>query len=939
MDHPLDLHQQRFEALLKASNLGFMMFESIRDAQGSIVDFCWTYVSPAAEKIVGRSHESLVGKFLLQEMPGNREDGLFDIYVQVVETGQVQRREFHYTHEGFNHAFRNQAVKVGDGFAVAFEDITERLGIQSSLKESEERYRVLVTAPNQSVFISSDQQRSSVNSIWTKLTGQTLEASQGDGWLDVIHEQDRERVEKTWRDARETQQEYEFSFRTKAKANKRRYVNIRGVPRFSAQGSLIEWIGIVTDITERKQLEDDNHFVAKVDYILKNSTDPDKLLTDISTEICQHLELPDCYFSDIDEGQGQFNRKAGYSLLKPFVPQIKSLKEYNPLMLSESREKRTLIVTDTSSDERFKDWSEPFKAFVNVPLHRGGKLAGSFTVSSGQAYQWVPKEQQLLETIAGRTWSTLERLRAEKAMQDQSRMMDDQREILALTNVPTLIRRPDSVITSWNKAAEDLYGYSSDEALGRVSHELLQTQFQTSLEEILTRLLEEGYWEEELKHVDKRNNPLVVLSRQALRRDEKGEAQEIIEINFDITGRKQVELEKDRLLGLTQRSEREALALAEIASSFSLTQSLGHNLTVMAERVAITLEALGCAIEIYEENGIDLNLEGYFGYPPGYAQALAALRRSTIETLSQRAIKRQEMIISRDYIASKLGDSRFETIHPMLLEVNWGTAVAVPILNLNFKRKGVVSVYYAPGSDPDITNLLQLSTIVSQMALVVQNAQLFEEAQGKAALEERQKLARDLHDSVSQALYGISLGANSAKMSLSLDTSETKMQEVSRSLDYLIYMADTAMAEMKSLIFELRPESLQSEGLIMALRKHLRALELRYRFNLSLEFSEEPDIALKAKEMLYRITQEAMNNVVKHAKATHVLIRLVVQEDFLSLDISDNGLGFETKQEFPGHLGLQSMRERAEMIGATFSLSSHLNKGTTVSVILSLKQA
>ena len=932
-----ELYRQRFEALLNAGNLAFMIFESVRE-QGVIIDFRWTFVSSVAETIVGRKSQDLLGKYLLQEMPGNRENGLFDTYVQVVETGQPQSRRFHYAHEGLNHYFRNRSAKAGDGFAVAFEDITEQVQTQNRLKESEERYRILITSPKHSVFIASKQQRQSVNSIWTQLTGQSLDDSQGEGWLEVIHAQDRERVETLWRAASATKQDYEFSFKTKAPGNKRRHIHIRGVPRFSNDGDLIEWLGVVTDITEQKQLEENTQFMARVDYILKNAGDPDQLLTDISTEICQYFDLPDCYFSEIDEARNCYHQKAGFSRLKPFEPQTASLNELYPLILNEGKAKRILAVSDTRADERFKDWREPYKSFVSVPLHRGNNLAGSFTVASTDPYDWHSQEQALLEAIAGRTWSTLERLRAEKAVRDQMRLVEDQREILTLTNVPTLIRSLDGVIRFWNKAAEDFYGYSPEEALGQVSHELLQTTFQTSSEDLLRGILEEGYAEEELSRLDKHKNKVVVLSRQAVRFNEGGEPRDIIEVDFDITARKRSEEEKDRLLELTQRSEREALALAEIASSFSLTQTLDQSLTEMAKRVVATLSVVACAIEVYDANVIDLKLEGYAGFPVAYAEILSELRHSGIETLSQRAIKQNEMIISNDFVASKLADNRFDRLHPALREVAWATVVAAPILNLSSNQKGTMTVYYPPEYDPDITDFFQLSTIVSQITLVVQNMQLFAEVQGKAALEERQKLARDLHDSVSQALYGISLGANSAKLALSLDASESKMQEVNRSLDYLIHMAATALAEMKSLIFELRPESLESEGLVAALKKHLRALELRHRFNLNLTFSEEPDTSLKAKEMLYRITQEAMNNVVKHAQATQVDIALVMQENLLSLSIKDNGIGFDTSQDFPGHLGLHSMRDRAATMEATFSVDSHPNQGTTVSVIYKLTQ-
>ncbi len=1208
--------EEKFRVVQQTTPDGYMIFESVRDAEETITDFRWLYLNPAAESIVGRTQTDLLGKQLLAEMPGNRAEGLFDAYVGVVETGTPWQREFAYQHEGINKWFRSTAAKTGDGFAVSFADITEsktfeaelrasetfnrtvlesspdcvkvldregnivfanenglcllefdtlsqlrgcawwtlwpepqraalealvrralngetshyrgfapthkgtpkwwdvivspvkasdqssrdeitqvlvvsrditaaqkletelrdnetryrslvqassqlvwstgadgfnvepqnswleftgttwadeqgwgwlnavheadrerireswaravatktmyvererlrrhdgvyrhmdvravpvfnadgsvrewigthtdmteRVHAAEALSESEERYRTLVMASNQAVFRAdaTGQIEGDAALVWSNLTGQPLaEASQPDGWLAAVHDDDRATVEKIWHDALQMRQGFTLSYKTKARANKRRHIALRGVPRFSEPGSsgtgsshqgvFLEWLGAASDITERRVLELDNGFLADISEMLRGATNAETLLPTVSKTICQYLELPDCFFVELDEPHERYKVHAGYFSNAPFESSEESLALYNPVTLREGKAGRSTVVASTATDTRFEDWYEerfkPMKleAFINVPFLRNGELVGSFTVASDEPYDWTDRELYLIQTVTERTWLTLERLRVDKELIGQAQTLRSQAELLALANEAIVIRNPDSVIVSWNEAATELYGYSEREAVGRNSHDLFQTRFVSDPQEkVRLALLTEGYWEGELQHTRRNGEKMSVLSRQALRRDEQGQPLEIIEINWDITSRKQVEMQREKLLELTQRSEREALALAEIASSFSLAKPFETNLTMIAQRVAQTVGADACAVEIYTSDKMNLSLTGAYGYPDGFAEALSDIRLANVETVSQQAIRQREVVIVKDFIKTLKTNTRYATLHKLLREESWGTVVAVP-LPLTQYAGGAVVMFYPQGLDPNLTDLLQLSTIVSQIALVVENARLFEEAQGKAALEERQRLARDLHDSVSQALYGISLGANSAKAALGLDSSEAKLREFERSLDYLIYMGDTAMAEMKSLIFELRPESLATEGLVIALRKHLRALELRHRFGLTLELPEEPDVSLKVKEMLYRITQEAMNNVVKHAQAKNVWIKLKNithenQADALELTVRDDGLGFDTNRDFPGHLGLRSMRERAESVGASYQVSSQPKQGTTVHAVVPL---
>jgi signal transduction histidine kinase len=219
--------------------------------------------------------------------------------------------------------------------------------------------------------------------------------------------------------------------------------------------------------------------------------------------------------------------------------------------------------------------------------------------------------------------------------------------------------------------------------------------------------------------------------------------------------------------------------------------------------------------------------------------------------------------------------------------------------------------------------------VANQTAVAIENARLYQEASAMAAIEERQRLARELHDSVSQALYGIALGARTARTLLDTDAARA-----TEPVDYVLQLAEVGLAEMRALIFELRPESLEMEGLVAALEKQIAATRARYGLEVVTDLGQEPSLTLPQKEVFYRIAQEALHNVVKHAHASRVDIILSSDNGNASLMVRDNGVGFEAGQAFPGHMGLVSFSERAASIGAKIEVESAVGSGTAVKLSL-----
>jgi signal transduction histidine kinase len=221
------------------------------------------------------------------------------------------------------------------------------------------------------------------------------------------------------------------------------------------------------------------------------------------------------------------------------------------------------------------------------------------------------------------------------------------------------------------------------------------------------------------------------------------------------------------------------------------------------------------------------------------------------------------------------------------------------------------------------TEIVRLADAVRDMAesLDARAAQQAQLAQEAAVNEERQRLARDLHDSVSQTLSAIGMASHSA-----LTSWESKPQVARNRIELAGSLARRAQAEMRALIFELRPDQLEVDGLVQTLRLQAAALAERREFTMEVSICEEPEIPVAVKEVFYRVAQEAMQNAVRHARATRLELKLASGGADLTLLVKDDGKGFDPAANYPGHLGLRSMRERAARIGADLKIESALGE-------------
>jgi PAS domain S-box-containing protein len=396
----------------------------------------------------------------------------------------------------------------------------------------------------------------------------------------------------------------------------------------------------------------------------------------------------------------------------------------------------------------------------------------------------------------------------------------------------------------------------------------------------------------------------------------------------------------------TRAAARAAVALAQAASQLVGAGSTDDILAGIARHAVEGTRALACGISAVGEDHQLAEAGGYSPWgaqtgevkSPGWIALDDVPHEQVIEALTGGSI------VVGEAPGKPIVLSDVRTVwraYPVLegfvatLQGDWpGGGIFVP-LSWENRVFGLFVVYLPTGVPaPSEAELAFCTALADQAAVVVTNARLNVRAKQAAALVERTRLARELHDSVSQALFSMTMHIRAAQLAMAR-TGLDAAGSLGRAIAALAGLTRGAMAEMRALIFELRPGALAEEGLVAALRKQAAALTAREETVVTVDGPEQRlNLGPAAEEHLYRIVSEALHNVVNHAGADSATVSVSDAAGSLRVWVRDDGAGFDAGSDHPGHLGLSTMAERAQTIGAELAVSSTPGDGTTVVVSL-----
>ncbi|TLS47609.1 GAF domain-containing sensor histidine kinase [Streptomyces montanus] len=417
--------------------------------------------------------------------------------------------------------------------------------------------------------------------------------------------------------------------------------------------------------------------------------------------------------------------------------------------------------------------------------------------------------------------------------------------------------------------------------------------------------------------------------------------------------------------------QRRIAAIARTSIAPASKGSLGSTLDAVARQIVRTDGLAGVQILILDGTGRELRLMGSAGlrHWDAFLDRLLECRDRGARLCMLDTLKERKPIVVPHRWAQIRTDPAWEPLHGYLGELNWDSFVSVPLMARG-RAEGVLNAYFAPGQEIGSRTLEFLAAMAEQAALAVDYATLLQREREGARRNERQRLARDLHDSIVQQVFSIGMQANAVGV-LGARGGPVPAQTVRKFADEVGALSQTVLADLRAMVHELRPSSSTRLGLEDAVSALVKSTANRTGIVIRLLCEEEEELEAVEPELaedMYRIVAEAIHNVVKHAEATTVAIRLGVRDHTLTARVHDDGRGLpegggpgavpeavrpedvpeadrpEGVPEGGGAAGaawdhgygLTTMRERAERWGGTMRIRSGAKNGTTVSVVIPL---
>ena len=502
-------------------------------------------------------------------------------------------------------------------------------------------------------------------------------------------------------------------------------------------------------------------------------------------------------------------------------------------------------------------------------MHRGGKQHPPTFLLASVDFQFATD------------WSTIGHVKEALKAQNRRSLLRERARLLDLTTDAILVRNAADRITFWNQGASEMYGFTREEAEGRVSHDLLRTEFPEPLPLIKEQLAADGHWAGELRHTCANGSRITVSTRWVAERDARGNIVAILESNRDISESKRAQEAQGRLAAIVESSE-DAIVSKNL-------DGIIINWNKAAERI------FGYAAE--EAIGKHITLI----VPPDRldeeANILASLRRG-------------ERI------------DHFETVRKRkdgtLLDIS------VTISPVKDARGRVIG---ASKVARDITERKRLALLLQEAELSGRLLQLQD--------EEKRRIARELHDGAGQLLAALSMSV------AAISTERSKLSPgVAQNVEESRSLIDQAISEIRTISHLLHPPLLDEVGLISALNEYVNGFGERSNIRVNLDLPTDLERLPREVELsVFRIVQECLTNIHRHSGSATATVRLSHKPGEVQLQVSDQGRGInrEIQDKFTAGktsgVGLRGMRERIRQLEGRMQIQSSGN-GTSVIVVL-----
>lgn len=494
------------------------------------------------------------------------------------------------------------------------------------------------------------------------------------------------------------------------------------------------------------------------------------------------------------------------------------------------------------------------------------------------------------------------------------------RSIVEATSDGLTILDLDGVIVEANPAYCQMHGYDYDELIGSSAGRLVHPDHAAQFEEYLATTRAGRPYQGVARnvrrdgsafHVAVHGTPLTYRGRT-----------HVLAVVRDVTERVQAQQMLEQ--SVSDRT-RELSALYDVAAVASTSLDL---VTVLERSLERVLEVMGCAVGgfyLLDESGEVLQVAAWRGAPPDVVDEFRTVPRDS--GFLGWIVRHGEPLVVRDVLEHP------QTLPYVVPQSNAEGALAFAGAPVHAKGEilGALGVISRPGRQFTAEEVALLASIADQVGVAAENARLYQQAEQLAILQERERLARDLHDSVTQSLYSANLMVETARRAAQAGD----MAEVERYLLRLGEVNSGALREMRLLLHQLRPLDLEGEGLVGALQRRLDAVEARTGIEVRLLAEDDLRLPPEVEEALYRIAVEALNNALKHAGAASVTVQIRRSGGRVEMVVTDDGHGFHPEEvEGRGGMGLLTMRQRAERLGGTFEIDSVPGRGTAVRVTL-----